>query len=80
MRIASSVVATMQQTKARNDVKRNYEKSVENKQNENSTSVRITDKRHSDKIAQLKEDIKNGNYKVNLAATSDKMARSLLNL
>lgn len=80
MRIASNVGASMQQAKARKDVNRNYEKSVENKQQEHSTPTRVADKRHSDRVAQIKEDIKNGNYKVNLAATSDKMAQSLLNL
>lgn len=82
MRIASSIAASAQQTQARerNDINRNYEKSVENKQQENNLFSNVGDRKHSDRIAQLKEDIKNGNYQVNLAATSEKMAQSLLNL
>ena len=82
MRIASSIAASVPQTQARerNDINRNYEKSVENKQQENNLFSNVGDRKHSDRIAQLKEDIKNGNYQVNLAATSEKMAQSLLNL
>ena len=82
MRIASSIAASVQQTQARerNDINRNYEKSVENKQQGNNLFSNVGDRKHSDRIAQLKEDIKNGNYQVNLAATSEKMAQSLLNL
>lgn len=82
MRIASSIAASVQQTQARerNDINRNYEKSVENKQQENNLFSNVGDRKHNDRIAQLKEDIKNGNYQVNLAATSEKMAQSLLNL
>lgn len=80
MKIAGNIGATVQQAKVRNDLNKNYEKSVENKQQEHGTSAGIADRQHSDRIAKLKEDIKNGNYKVNLAATSDKMAQSLLNL
>ncbi|WP_285818303.1 flagellar biosynthesis anti-sigma factor FlgM [Helicobacter bilis] len=82
MRIASSIAASVQQTQARerNDINRNYEKNVENKQQENGLFSNVGDKKHSDRIAQLKEDIKNGNYQINLAATSEKMAQSLLNL
>lgn len=82
MRIASSIAASVQQTQARerNDINRNYEKSVENKQQENGLFSNVGDRKHSDRIAQLKEDIKNGNYQINLAATSEKMAQSLLNL
>ncbi len=80
MRIASNIAASVQQAQARerNDINRNYEKNVEKQQD--NTLGRAIDKKQSDRVAQLKEDIKSGNYKVNLAATSEKMAQSLLNV
>lgn len=82
MRIASSIAASVQQTQARerNDISRSYEKSVEDKHQDFEALTQALDRTHSDRIAQLKEDIKNGTYKVNLAATSERMAQSLLNL
>lgn len=76
MRIASSVTASVQQTQIRD---RNYEKNIESKQKEENI-ISLTDKSHADRIAQIKDDIKNGIYKIDLAATSEKMAHNLLNL
>lgn len=81
MRIASSIVSSVQQTQIRdrNDIDRKNDRSVE-KQQKNGAFLESIEKQHGDKIAQIKESIKNGSYKINLAATSEKMAQSLLNL
>ncbi len=82
MRVASNIAASVQQaqTRERNDINRSYEKGVETKRKDDERLSNISDKHHNDKVNQIKEDIKNGNYKVNLMATADKMAQNLLNL
>ncbi|RDU65730.1 hypothetical protein CQA53_06100 [Helicobacter didelphidarum] len=78
MRIASSVTASIQQaqTRERNDINRNDEKRLQEKDIFNMFS----DKSHADRVARIKEEIRSGTYKIDLMATSDKMAQSLLNV
>lgn len=80
MRIATSVAASVQQTQIRdkNDINRSQDKNIAREERERTSS--IASKSHTDKIAEIKERIKNGTYQMNLAATADKMAQSLLNL
>ena len=76
MRIATSVTATIQQAQVRdkNDITRNYDRGVGN------NSGVFTDREGGDKISRIKEQIKNGSYKIDLLATADRMAQSLLNI
>lgn len=80
MRITASVTATLQQAQSRdrNDVIKNNDK--HERLREDSVSEIFSGKSRSDRIAQIKEEIKNGTYKLDMSATSDRMARSLLNV
>ncbi|RDU61068.1 flagellar biosynthesis anti-sigma factor FlgM [Helicobacter marmotae] len=52
---------------------------IGNKQNE-SNEVKEKEQAQLSKAEQIKEQIKNGDYKIDLQQTSDKMASNLLNL
>lgn len=79
MRIITNITASMQQTQVRdkNDINRNQDKIA---REDREKSLSVASKSHADRIAEIKESIKNGTYQINLAATADKMAQSLLNL
>ncbi|RDU61740.1 biofilm formation regulator BssR [Helicobacter sp. MIT 14-3879] len=87
MRVASSVMASVQQAQnrdTRNELNRNVQDKIIAEKNvleqEKASTLNRAEKAHDDKIAKIKEDIRNGTYKLDLAATSEKMAQSLLNV
>lgn len=53
---------------------------VQNKQNENTAEVKEKEQVQLSRAEQIKEQIKNGEYKIDLQQTSEKMASNLLNL
>lgn len=80
MRISASVTATIQQAQNRE------RDSIRNERNERLRDEGVSeflgdfgDKSRASRVAQIKEELKNGTYKLDLLATSDRMARSLLN-
>ena len=81
MRIASNMAASIQQAQYNKDL-RDTNRNVKDKNIEenNRLDKQVADKSRSDRLAQIKEEIKNGTYKIDLAATADIMARNLLNL
>ncbi len=82
MKIASNVAASIQQAQARdkNNINTNQGKNIDNNQQGFDKTIDASNKKDNDKVAQIKEDIKNGKYQINLKATADKMAQSLLNV
>ena len=82
MRITTSVTATLQQSQSRdrNDINKNYEKSRHGGLDRLDRDLAgVFGDRENDKVSRIKEEIKNGTYRLDLAATADRMARSLLN-
>ncbi|MWV63109.1 flagellar biosynthesis anti-sigma factor FlgM [Helicobacter saguini] len=81
MRISASVTATIQQAQNRDrDAIKNSDRNDRNERvRDDSVSEIFGGKSRADRVAQIKEEIKNGTYKLDLFATSDRMARSLLN-
>lgn len=89
MRVASSVMGSIQQAQSR-DLRNEFNRNVHDKKNNNinkdmfelekTSELNTVQKLREEKIARIKEEIKNGTYKIDLLATSDKMARTLLNV
>ncbi|STQ87133.1 flagellar biosynthesis anti-sigma factor FlgM [Helicobacter muridarum] len=89
MRVASSVMGSIQQAQSR-DLRNEFNRNVQDKKNNNInkdifelekiSEFNTAQKLREEKIARIKEEIKNGTYKIDLLATSDKMAQSLLNV
>lgn len=89
MRVASNVMGSIQQAQSR-DLRNEFNRNVQDKNNNNINKdildqdkipeFNTAQKLREEKIARIKEEIKNGSYKIDLLATSDKMARSLLNV
>ena len=80
MRVSTSLVATIQQSqvKEKNSVRG---KAIDDAYNNDRLRNRLDDeKSHDSKVARIREQLKNGSYKIDLAATADRMAQSLLNL
>lgn len=89
MRVASNIMGSIQQAQNR-DLRNEFNRNVQDK-NSSNIDKNIFDQEkisesnaeqrlREDKLVRIKEEIKNGTYKIDLAATSDKMARSLLNV
>lgn len=87
MRVASNVMASIQQAQNR-ETRNDFNRNVQDKNNvdrnifeqEKISDSNATQKARDEKVARIKEELKNGTYKLDLAATSDRMARSLLNV
>lgn len=84
MRVSSSVMASIQQAQNR-DTRNEFGRGIQETNKgisgqDKSSQVSAYEKAHEDKVARIKESIKNGTYKLDLAATSERMAQSLLNI
>lgn len=91
MRVASSVMASIQQAQNRDN--RNESRGAQDKNEvgknvptsgvaepDKGTTAEAAQATREEKVARIKDEIKRGTYRLDLASTADKMARSLLNV